>query len=248
MAPEASGRPAVRATCRSMSRSHRSFTTQPAARITRLPIANSATSHALSRRPAPDQQDAPQAGQEQQPGADRPVQPRQQHVGQPGAGQPGDPAAGGDVGMGGHGANLPASMSGSIRLFVSALLAEGATVHATPGQAHYLGTVMRRGPDAPVRLFNGADGEWQARIAAIKRDRAVLTVETRLRAQTAEPGPWLVFALLKRDATDLVAQKATELGVSALLPVITERTNAGTGQRGQADARSPPRRPSSPSG
>lgn len=117
-------------------------------------------------------------------------------------------------------------MSGSIRLFVSALLAEGATVHATPGQAHYLGTVMRRGPDAPVRLFNGADGEWQARIAAIKRDRAVLTVETRLRAQTAEPGPWLVFALLKRDATDLVAQKATELGVSALLPVTTERTNA----------------------
>ena len=117
-------------------------------------------------------------------------------------------------------------MSGSIRLFVSALLAEGATVHATPGQAHYLGTVMRRGPDAPVRLFNGADGEWQARIAAIKRDRAVLTVETRLRAQTAEPGPWLVFALLKRDATDLVVQKATELGVSALLPVTTERTNA----------------------
>jgi 16S rRNA (uracil1498-N3)-methyltransferase len=117
-------------------------------------------------------------------------------------------------------------MSGSIRLFVSAPLAEGATVHATQGQAHYLGTVMRRGPDAPVRLFNGADGEWQARIATIKRDRAVLTVETQLRAQAAEPGPWLVFALLKRDATDLVAQKATELGVSALLPVTTERTNA----------------------
>jgi 16S rRNA (uracil1498-N3)-methyltransferase len=117
-------------------------------------------------------------------------------------------------------------MSGSIRLFVSAPLAEGTTVHATQGQAHYLGTVMRRGPDAPVRLFNGADGEWQARIATIKRDRAVLTVETQLRAQAAEPGPWLVFALLKRDATDLVAQKATELGVSALLPVTTERTNA----------------------
>ncbi len=117
-------------------------------------------------------------------------------------------------------------MSGSIRLFVSAPLAEGAEVHATPGQAHYLGTVMRRGPGALVRLFNGADGEWQARLATVKRDRAELTIETRLRAQAAEPDLWLAFALLKRDATDLVAQKATELGVAALLPVTTERTNA----------------------
>lgn len=117
-------------------------------------------------------------------------------------------------------------MSGSIRLFVSAALSEGAEVHATQGQAHYLGTVMRRAPGAPVRLFNGADGEWQARLAVIKRDRAVLTVEARLRAQAAEPDLWLAFALLKRDATDLVAQKATELGASALLPVSTERTNA----------------------
>ena len=117
-------------------------------------------------------------------------------------------------------------MSGSIRLFVSAPLAAGATVSVTPAQAHYLGTVMRRGAGAAVRLFNGADGEWQARIATIKRDRAVLTVETRLRAQAMEPDLWLAFALLKRDATDLVAQKATELGVSALLPLTTERTNA----------------------
>ncbi|MBN9561401.1 MAG: 16S rRNA (uracil(1498)-N(3))-methyltransferase [Alphaproteobacteria bacterium] len=117
-------------------------------------------------------------------------------------------------------------MSGSIRLFVSAPLAEGVEVQATPGQAHYLGTVMRRATGAPVRLFNGADGEWQARLTVIKRDRAVLAVETPLRAQAAEPDLWLAFAVLKRDATDLVAQKATELGVSALVPVITERTNA----------------------
>jgi 16S rRNA (uracil1498-N3)-methyltransferase len=53
----------------------------------------------------------------------------------------------------------------------------------------------------------------------------MLAVETRLRAQAPESDLWLAFALLKRDATDLVAQKATELGASALLPVITERTN-----------------------
>jgi 16S rRNA (uracil1498-N3)-methyltransferase len=46
------------------------------------------------------------------------------------------------------------------------------------------------------------------------------------RSQAAEPDIWLVFAPLKRDATDLVVQKATELGVAAILPVLTERTNA----------------------
>ena len=53
-----------------------------------------------------------------------------------------------------------------------------------------------------------------------------LAVETQLRPQQPEPDLWLVFALLKRDATDLVVQKATELGASALWPIFTERTNA----------------------
>ena len=85
---------------------------------------------------------------------------------------------------------------------------------------------MRRAPGDPVRLFNGRDGEFSARIETIRRDRANLHVDRRLRPQAPEPDLWLVFALLKRDATDLVVQKATELGVAALLPVITERSNA----------------------
>jgi 16S rRNA (uracil1498-N3)-methyltransferase len=118
-------------------------------------------------------------------------------------------------------------MSGSIRLFVEAALSAGAEIAATAGQAHYLGSVMRRSAGDPVRLFNGRDGEWDARIAAVRRDKATLVVQSQVRPQAAEPGPWLVFALLKRDATDLVVQKATELGAAALLPVFTERTNAG---------------------
>ncbi len=85
---------------------------------------------------------------------------------------------------------------------------------------------MRRAPGGPVRLFNGHDGEWLARIAILRRDRASLVVERVLRPQAGEPDLWLAFAVLKRDATDLVAQKATELGIAALLPVLTERTNA----------------------
>ena len=116
-------------------------------------------------------------------------------------------------------------MSGSIRLYVTALLHAGCEVDATPGQAHYLGTVMRRGAGDVVRLFNGADGEWQARITSLRRDRARLAVETPLRPQAPEPDLWLVFCPLKRDATELVVEKATELGASALLPVLSQRTN-----------------------
>jgi 16S rRNA (uracil1498-N3)-methyltransferase len=111
------------------------------------------------------------------------------------------------------------------RLYVPAALTAGATIEATQAQGHYLGTVLRCAANDPVHLFNGRDGEWQARIAGLRRDRVTLSVESRRRPQEPEPDLWLVFALLKRDATDLVVQKATELGVSALLPVITERTN-----------------------
>jgi 16S rRNA (uracil1498-N3)-methyltransferase len=118
-------------------------------------------------------------------------------------------------------------MTGSIRLFVPDALQPGATVAPSAAQAHYLGGVMRRAAGDALLLFNGRDGEYRARITALRRDRAELAVETLTRAQAPEPDLWLAFAALKRDTTDLVAQKATELGASRLLPVMTARTNAG---------------------
>ncbi len=115
-------------------------------------------------------------------------------------------------------------LSGSIRLFVDVPLAAGAEIAATPAQAHYLGTVMRRAAGERLRLFNGRDGEWLGEIAAIRRDRATLHIVLHIRPQSPEPDLWLLFAPLKRDATDMVVQKATELGASRLLPVLTERT------------------------
>jgi len=114
-----------------------------------------------------------------------------------------------------------------IRLHVDAGLAAGHTVEATEGQAHYLGGVMRRTVGDSVRLFNGRDGEWACRIASLSRGKAAFGVEALVRPQVLDDDLWLAFAVLKRDSTDLVVQKATELGVSALLPVFTERTNAG---------------------
>ena len=113
------------------------------------------------------------------------------------------------------------------RLFADQPLHRGADIAGSAGQAHYLGTVMRRAVGDEVCLFNGRDGEWRARISALRRDRIGFQLGTLLRPQELEDDLWLVFALLKRDTTDLVVEKATELGASVIQPATTDRTNAG---------------------
>ena len=84
---------------------------------------------------------------------------------------------------------------------------------------------MRRRTGDKVALFNGRDGEWQGEIKILNSKSCRLNILKQLRQQTVEPDLWLVFALLKRSATAFVAEKASELGVSRLCPVITSRTN-----------------------
>lgn len=118
-------------------------------------------------------------------------------------------------------------MTGSIRLFTPEPLQAGASIPALPDQAHYLGSVMRRAAGDKVLLFNGRDGEWEASIEAIRRDRASFAIEVQTRPQAPEDELTLIFAPLKRDTTNMVIEKATELGVTHIQPVFTERTNAG---------------------
>jgi 16S rRNA (uracil1498-N3)-methyltransferase len=112
----------------------------------------------------------------------------------------------------------------SARLFVTAALAEGAAVELAQEQAHYLRNVMRLGEGDVVALFNGRDGEFRARIATFARRAATVVIEERTRAQESESDLWLVFAPIKRARIDYLIEKATELGVSALRPVITRYT------------------------
>ncbi len=118
-------------------------------------------------------------------------------------------------------------MPGSIRLFTNATLAEAVNIELEPAQAHQLRAVMRRRAGDPVALWNGRDGEWEGRVEHLDRDRATVAVVRRTRPQAASPDCWLLFAPIRRDLTELVAQKATELGVSRLWPVLTRRTNPG---------------------
>ncbi|KXV64318.1 16S rRNA (uracil(1498)-N(3))-methyltransferase [Acetobacter orleanensis] len=101
----------------------------------------------------------------------------------------------------------------------------GTSCTLSPAQARYLGTVMRKKAGDPVRVFNASIGEWLASLGEIRKDRGSLTLTQQLRAPSVQPDLVLAFALLKRDATDMVLRMGTELGVTHFLPVITERTN-----------------------
>jgi len=110
------------------------------------------------------------------------------------------------------------------RLFVDTGLRAGDEVRLADERVHYLRDVLRLAPGAAVDLFNGRDGEWRSALTAVGKKQATLTVERQLRPQASGPDLWLVFAPIKRARIDSVVEKATELGVSMLLPVVTRHT------------------------
>ena len=110
------------------------------------------------------------------------------------------------------------------RLFVRTQLGEGAEVELDAAQTNYLGNVLRLGEGAQLLLFDGSSGEWLARVARASRKRMSLKVEQKTREAEAIPDLWLAFAPVKRAQTDWLVEKATELGVARLIPVITQRT------------------------
>ncbi|MFO1152103.1 MAG: 16S rRNA (uracil(1498)-N(3))-methyltransferase [Rhodospirillales bacterium] len=118
-----------------------------------------------------------------------------------------------------------ASHAPHVRLFVEAPLTASSSELVVGGaRAHYLTNVMRLRVGDRVDLFNGKDGEWAARVIRCDRRDCTLELQSQIAPQTAEPGPWLAFAMVKRSRLDLIIEKATELGVERLLPVITRRT------------------------
>jgi 16S rRNA (uracil1498-N3)-methyltransferase len=113
---------------------------------------------------------------------------------------------------------------GKLRLHMAADLAAGAAVAASEGQAHYLLHVMRAKPGMLVSLFNGRDGEWLAELGTLSKRSVTLTCLKQTAPQASVPDLWLVFAPVKKTPSDYLTQKATELGVSLLQPVMTRRT------------------------
>lgn len=109
------------------------------------------------------------------------------------------------------------------RLFVGDPLAAGSEVRLHGTQAHYLLRVMRVKPGDAVILCDDVTGEWAAEVGeTAKRDLTLLARE-HLRPREDVPDFWLCAALLKKDRFDLVLEKATELGVRNIQPVLARR-------------------------
>lgn len=116
------------------------------------------------------------------------------------------------------------------RLFVSADLSAGRAVPLDEEQSNYLLRVLRLGPGGEVRLFNGRNGEWDAAISAATGRKAEVSPVALRRPQPplASPAMTLLFAPVKKDQTDLIVEKATELGAVRIAAVLTQRTQTRT--------------------
>jgi 16S rRNA (uracil1498-N3)-methyltransferase len=112
------------------------------------------------------------------------------------------------------------------RLFLACDLGEGGRAPLSPDQANYLLNVLRLGGGARVLTFNGHDGEFAASLVLASRKNAALAIGERMRPQEYPPDVDYLFAPLKHARLDYVAQKAVEMGVRRIAPVITRRTQA----------------------
>ena len=114
----------------------------------------------------------------------------------------------------------------SQRLFVETALAPDTMIDLDRAQANYLLNVLRLKDQAPVLLFNGQDGEWQAELVAQGRKKAALRVARQTRSQPPMPSHDLLylFAPIKQARMEYMVQKAVEMGVCTLQPVLTDYT------------------------
>ena len=111
-----------------------------------------------------------------------------------------------------------------IRLYVDDALAEGSCLALPKEQTHYLGAVLRKRVGDEVRIFNVQDGEWRAKISSISKKSARLIIKDQLRVPRPCPDITLCFSPVRKHRTAFIIEKATELGVRNLQPVLTART------------------------
>jgi 16S rRNA (uracil1498-N3)-methyltransferase len=110
------------------------------------------------------------------------------------------------------------------RLYLDAPLRPDATLALGPDQANYLQNVLRLRSSAGVLIFNGRDGEWLGLLTEAGKRNISVTIHKCVREQVAGTDLHYLFAPLKHARLDYVVQKAVELGVSRLQPVLTRHT------------------------
>ena len=103
-------------------------------------------------------------------------------------------------------------------------LAPGKLCPLSEGQVHYLRNVMRKSAGERLRVFNGRDGEWLCTLVELNKNKALVKADDKLLEQSGSPDVWVIAAPVKKEAFDLMVEKASELGAARFVPVLTERT------------------------
>jgi len=108
------------------------------------------------------------------------------------------------------------------RVYITQALGQGNSLQLEGEQFHYIKNVLRLPTGAPILLFNGTDGEWQAHIESYSKKAASILCNTQTRAQTETPPLTLMCSLIKPSRLEILIEKATELGVSHIEPLISD--------------------------
>ena len=111
----------------------------------------------------------------------------------------------------------------NIRLFFKESLSLNSILKLDKSQSHYLSKVMRLNIGQSFSLFNES-GEWEAKVQNIVKGIVEFSIIKKLRSSCNEKEIWLAFAPIKLNYLNLMIQKATEIGVTRFIPILTERT------------------------
>ena len=111
----------------------------------------------------------------------------------------------------------------NIRLFFPESLSTNLNLKLDKSQSYYLIKVMRINIGKNFSLFN-QNGEWEARVTKITKGIVEFLIIRKIRSNENQKEIWLAFAPIKLNYLNLMIQKATELGVSKFIPILTERT------------------------
>lgn len=119
---------------------------------------------------------------------------------------------------------MPRTHSTLPRLFVTHDLAAEVEIALDRDQSLYLAAVLRKAVGDEVVLFNGRDGAWLCRLTSDSKKSVTLAAVEQIAPQTQKSDLWYGFAPLKNERLDYVIQKAVEMGVGTIQPVMTQFT------------------------
>jgi len=111
------------------------------------------------------------------------------------------------------------------RIFINKTISQNLLIYIKGKQFHFLKNVLRSSINDKINIFDGITGEWDSVILSINRDTIILKVINKINTISKSNDVWLIFSPIKQYRMNIAIQKATELGVSRIIPCLTEYTN-----------------------